>query len=80
MLIVNQAFAHINNRPATAKELMEIMSSGVIKRTEGQPKKNPFSSTNALAQFLRIHGYSVEGMERTGMYGTPTKLWGPRME
>tara|TARA_A100000172_G_scaffold80263_1_gene69315 strand:- start:330 stop:1769 length:1440 start_codon:yes stop_codon:yes gene_type:complete len=80
MLIINQAFAHINNRPATAKELMEIMSSGVIKRTEGQPKKNPFSGTNALAQFLRRHGYSAEGMERTGMYGTPTTLWGPRKE
>ena len=80
MLILNQTFAHINNRPATAKELLEIMSSGVIKRTEGQPKKNPFSSTNSLAQFLRRHGYSVEGMERTGMYGSPTTLWGPRME
>ena len=81
-LIIDQTFEYLDNKPTTAPELMGVMNSGAIKRQDGLPKKNPFGSTNALAQFLRRHGYKkvdqtvIRDVENRSSY--VTTLWGPR--
>jgi len=59
---------------------MALMSSGVIKTTSGNPKKNPFSSINQLSQHLRMYGFTVHGFGKSSQGGTSVKLWGPRKE
>ena len=83
IVFINQAFEYLDNEPTTASELMRVMNSGVLKTTTGNPKKNPFGSTNALAQFLRRYGYTqIEQTNIRDEYGGSyyTTLWGPRKE
>ena len=81
-LIVRQAFEYLNNKPSTAKELYDVMSSGEIKTLTGKVKRNPFASRNSLAQFLLRFGYKTagKGTVRSDVFGTEYRasLWEPK--